>query len=687
MTRTRGHRRRAAALLLALLSIACEGPVGPRGDPGETGPEGPPGPPGALPDAGPPPDAHVDDVEIPLEPEGLVGRVLDTTGAALAGGRVVLVPASAVAAMAETPIDPTLAPAAAAASLVDEPIEDLVDSMGAALPSASIDDEGVYRFVTLTDTPVFVVAIPPEGDTTRLPGGERAREAQARASLVGQRLDLRVSTRPSERARHVGSPTCTNCHGRHAAYGTAHFAGLSVPGRRGYLQDTSRWEDFDADLAPFAAGATLYFHSCDPAREPVCAVSDRPPPGPAVVSFEARLSIELAVPPDEPGRYRVLLVNRRAVESAEYVVELTYGGALERTQLIVSVARPGGPERHVLPFQHQSGGDSSDDRRTGRYRDIGSADWYDHATGTLRAPGSARSFDLSCAGCHVNGFSLAGDMTSGWRASALPLFEGSYDYDRDGRREELDVGCEGCHGAGSEHVDAGGRGVAIVSPQLLTAEREVAICASCHSRPRGVLGGSGAPLDASGHMPRPGLRRSELLSRHFSAPEVASGDLHASGDPHRPQLQAIAHVTSAMYRNDRILTTCSDCHDAHGGSGFSHDLRSAPETDGTCVGCHGEPEYRSSRMHVETATRDPHLGIDDADLRCVACHMPGTAVGGAMRLGLLDERPMTSLPVQYYEADLASHRYEISGFEVASAQPASVTQRCAACHALTIPNP
>lgn len=674
------------ALALALvLSAGCEGPVGPRGDPGpvgEAGPPGPPGPPGPGLDASP--------ADAPgLEPEGLVGQVLDTSGAPLAGGRVVLVPASAVVALSAMPIDPTLAPAAAAASSVDEPIEDLLDSPAASgFASAPIDALGFYRFATLVDEEVFVVAVPPSGDRGHVPGGELSRVAQARASLVGTRVDLTVSTRPSADARYVGSASCLACHGRHDALGTAHFAGLSVPARRGYLADGSDLPSLDAALAAFESGVTLSFYDCDTAREPVCAVAETPPSG-AVVSFTATLARDAGVALGVTGAYRVTLTNVRGPGSASFPVELTYGGALGRTAFVVPVSRTGGVERHVLPFQFQEAGeDDATDRRLGRWGDVGSIDWYDHAAGTLRTPTSTRSFDAACAGCHVTGFSLAGDATTGFRASALPTPAGAYDYDLDGRLEELGIGCEGCHGPGSEHVEAGGHGVSIVSPALLTAERQVTICGSCHGRAPGVIAGVAAPLDASGHMPRPGLRRSELVGAHYGGPEAGPGDLFASGDPRRPQLEYVAHVTSGMFRNGSTLVTCGDCHDAHGGpAGSAHDLRVAPADGAGCTTCHGEEAYTTVRMHVTTATSDPHLGIDDEDLLCTGCHMPPTATGGAMELGLFDDRPTTATPVQYVVGDVASHRYEISGFEVADLQPSSVTQRCAPCHSLTIPVP
>lgn len=682
----------ARALLagLVLLASSCEGPVGPTGDPGppgEAGPPGPPGPPGPGTDGGPGP--IVDAGPIPLEPDGLVGRVMDTAGAPLAGGRVVLVSADAVRALAETPIDPTLDPSAAAVSTVDEPIEDLIDGP-AALASALLDADGVYRFEHLPADDVFVVAVPAASDPVRLPGGEWARFAQPREALAGARLDLRVSTRASADAHYVGSAACTTCHGTHRALATAHFNGLSRPGLVGYQQDRSRWPEFDAALRRFEAGATLYFHDCDPTRELVCRISETAPAPPAVVRFEVVLTRDASLPVGADGAYRVTLRNRSGAGEQTYPVELTYGGALRRQQFIVRIARPGGVERHVLPFQFNHAGDASDASALAwPWRDVGSADWYDFAAGTLREPGAVASFDNQCAGCHFTGYRLAGNVTDGFRASAVPSPFGTMDYDLDGRLEQINLGCESCHGPGSEHLEAGGRGVAIVSPHLLTAERATALCGSCHSRSQGVGGASSAaPLDADGRMPAPGLRRADLLAHHRARPEVGDGDRFPSGDARRDRQQYTDHVDSTMYRNGAALVTCSDCHDVHGNPAQPHDLRRAPTDNTACTTCHSEAEYRTPRVHVDARTSpDAHVVVADAALACTSCHMPPTATGGAARRGLLDRRPDTAIPVQYYVGDVSSHRYRVSGFAVAAEQPATVTQSCAVCHSLILPNP
>lgn len=688
--RVTATRRRARAVWLvgALAIGACEGPVGPRGEQGPPGPEGPPatsidaGPMdvGPLPDA-PPPDAN----ELAIEPSGLVGVVTDTAGLPVIEARVVLVPAADVAALGMARIDPTLAPSEAAASTSDEPLEDLLEAPGAsAYASATTDAAGRYRFSSLPDAAVFVVVVPSTTDAAHLPGGELASAARAPASLAGVRVDLHLSTRPSEDATFVGSSSCVRCHGRHEAFGTAHFAGLSVPGRRGYLQETDDFPEFDAALARFEAGATLYFHDCPTGTElGGCTISESDPGPGEEVRLTAELARDVAVPLGETGAFVVTL--RRGGDERILPVELTYGGAIDRQVFVVPIARSGGTERHVLPFQWQSEGVlASPNPAARRFRDVSSSAWISGAG--LATPESARSFDASCAGCHFTGFSLEGDAGSGFRASAIPSFEGPFDYDLDGRREEIHVGCEACHGPGSEHVEASGRGVAIVSPALLTPERSVALCARCHSRAGGSSTHDAPLLDAAHRVAPAGLRRAELIAGFHHRPEALAGDLHASGDPARDRLAALVHVASPMHRNGRTITRCTDCHDAHGTSA-PHDLRAAPTSSELCTSCHGERQYTTDLgEHLVAATTDAHL-VPRAELSCVGCHLPGTAHAGAEQPGLRDALPSGVIPVQYWQGDVASHRYQVAGFELAASQPTTVTQACGICHAATLPNP
>ena len=139
-----------------------------------------------------------------------------------------------------------------------------------------------------------------------------------------------------------------------------------------------------------------------------------------------------------------------------------------------------------------------------------------------------------------------------------------------------------------------------------------------------------------------------------------------------------------MARNDQELVACADCHDPHGTPTTSHDLLRASDDNSLCTGCHGDARFVAPRMHL-ALVGDPHEGLEDHDIVCTRCHMPATAIGGALVRGLLDHSPPTMPATQYWMGDLATHRYRTSGLAAAASQPASVTQACGLCHALALP--
>ncbi|MCC7538851.1 MAG: hypothetical protein IT379_21680 [Deltaproteobacteria bacterium] len=342
--------------------------------------------------------------------------------------------------------------------------------------------------------------------------------------------------------------------------------------------------------------------------------------------------------------------------------------------------------RQMLPMQFNHRGDTGHPSPADwPWRDVGSGDWYDHAAGSLRTPERARSFDSQCAGCHFTGFSLAGSESTGWAAQAVSDPGGTFDWDGDGRLEELNVGCEACHGPASEHLESTVRGDAIVSPGLLTPGRQMQICASCHSAPRGVGGGGSlAPLSAIGLMPRPGLRRAEVLRDYTSRIDAAPGDYHASGDSSGIHQQATDFVRSTMYRNGRELMTCMSCHDPHG-SDLPHELELPPTDNAACTSCHFDSQFLEVRPHAETVTGFDHAGVERGRFFCVDCHMVDTVVGGARIPQLVDAEG--GRPVSYFHGDTSSHRFTVPGLDVAAEQPSAATNRCAICHIDLLPNP
>ncbi len=702
-----GRARWGIAALAALLSLGgaagCQGPAGPRGFAGQEGQDGAPGLTGEDGERGqdgergergapgvPGEDGRDGGAEV-LEvlAEGLVGIVTDTTGAAVEGGRVVLIPAADVEAMAREPLVVGLSPEDVAALPFDEPLEDLLDAPRAQYPEAAVGSGGVFRLESLPGAAFFVVWAPGEGDPSHLPGGSACRIALEPASVRGGRLDIRVSTRPSTQATFVGSTPCLGCHGRHRSFGSAHRVGLRALGGSGPYQDTRPWAEFREGEVAFEAGQRLYFWGCDPDRagEARCRVSQTEPSEidpDAVTLFEVALGRDPQKRVDEAGAWFVEVINRAGPGVARYDVALAYGGAIHRQ---VYLTRSGGKGAQMLMFQRNFDGDARNESPSDwPFVDYRSDRWYDFERLALKEPDVSGSFDRQCAGCHFTGFRLEGDDERGWSASAVSDPNGAFDYDGDGRREEINVGCEACHGPGSEHLEARARGAAIVSPGLLTPEREVMLCGACHSRPLGI-GGMEAPLDAEGRMPPAWLRRADFAASFASRVEGGPEDFYESGDARSSRQQATDLLRSTKYRNGAILMTCSGCHDPHGDARNPSDLRAPPGDNVACTGCHGSRPYVEVYEHVAQATAQDHGAVPEGMLQCRTCHMTRTAFGGAGLSSLLDNSPREAPPVQYVRGDLSSHRFTVTGAEAAAHQPVAFTDECAFCHVVFLPNP
>ncbi|HEX7477445.1 MAG TPA: cytochrome c3 family protein [Polyangiales bacterium] len=632
---------------------------------------------------------------IALETKGVVGMVRDPSGQLVGSGTVYLIPVADLTALAKQPIDLSLGTSAAAALAIDEPLEDLLDANAGKYTSANVAVDGSYRFTQLAKGQYFVVFRPGAKDAYHLPGGDRCRKAFDQASLLGTQLDIEVSGRASDAATYVGSSACFGCHGRHRSMRTAHRLGLQVPATRGQFQDTSALPNFDAALSAFEQGAKLYYYGCDPTRagDAKCRVSETDPtiatPS-AVISFELHLGRAAAVPKGEVGAYTVDIVNRLGSGTAHYDVVLTYGGAVAKQRYLTRRTNTNGSfSYYLLPLQHNDAGDNSYPQSDDWvWKDYQSEQWYDFAASALIEPGNTHAFDNNCAGCHMTGFRLTGDATAGYSAHAVGDINGDFDFDGDGKREEINTGCEDCHGPASEHLEAKVRGLRIVSPSLLTPEREVMICGRCHSRPQGKGGGgTEAPLGSDGRMPRAGLRRSEFITGFTTRVDGESTDFHASGDSKSNHQQYSDYIRSKMYRNSSSLVACSTCHDAHGNDTNTHQLRSAANDNTACTTCHNGADFTTLSGHLNKVTMYPHAAVDPTQLVCTACHMVKTVASGARHPELLDKVPTTATPVQYFHGDTASHRFFVTPRASSAVQPVAATLACGACHAAKLANP
>ena len=219
----------------------------------------------------------------------------------------------------------------------------------------------------------------------------------------------------------------------------------------------------------------------------------------------------------------------------------------------------------------------------------------------------AQNWNFMCADCHSTG------VRKNYDAGA-DRFNTQW--------TDINVGCEACHGPGSRHLEwahasnsgatreSADRGLIAAlderrgvtwtvdvrsgnstRSQPRTADREIEVCAQCHSR-RGQIAEdyrAGAPF----------------LDHYFPA-LLTSPLYHADGQQQGEVYNWASFLQSKMYAKG---VTCSDCHEPHTG-------KVRLEGNAMCASCHLASKYDTTEHH--------HHRPGGAGASCVSCHMPAS---------------------------------------------------------------
>jgi predicted CXXCH cytochrome family protein len=178
---------------------------------------------------------------------------------------------------------------------------------------------------------------------------------------------------------------------------------------------------------------------------------------------------------------------------------------------------------------------------------------------------------------------------------------------------EWNVGCEKCHGPGSEHVAKPTRGNTL-NPARMDYVRANDTCIQCHSQGRPLTDPiEGKHYDwAVGYTVGLNLQDFWRLEDHLLG---ATTFTHfADGTAHKNRMQGNDFVQSVMYRRG---VTCFDCHDVHGTDNYAQ-LRKP--VDKLCLDCHGPMSLNGPR--TATLEEHTHHKAGSPGSQCVACHMP-----------------------------------------------------------------
>jgi hypothetical protein len=572
--------------------------------------------------------------------------------------------------------------------------------------------------------------------------------------------DLTVGSTPDEikaAASFVGSTKCLSCHGDKSNWGhTLHKLTLRAPGDFSSAQ--AKAEAFygetinnglllslggddgkndpgtpDGEFVAYYSDGDSWKTHYELGAGATASIIDLPPLIDLV--YEPKFAAKIIV---EGGVYFVEFVNLVAAETARYKILFSYGGERNYKQRYVLVADSGnqgaplGASKHISPLQYNDRWSGYVDPTSPTTPDLNykwvnyhPERWYDLDDDALVTPGSKDSFDGNCAGCHFTGYRLTKNGGGEETADAADDINGAVDFDGDGTMDEINIGCEACHGAGSDHA-ATQNPAYITNPANLNPSEANMVCGQCHVRGKSVdsftefaEASATAPVQApfpaklneNGELMkfRPGL---DDLTEFYSfdsgvgtfdsqywGGEPSGGNFQASRQHHQ---QYIDMLQGPHAPDQDFDPRCFDCHELHNNASpgrhqvvtsITDDnvvVKTANDDNSLCLACHAghgpfaavtvedvarinsnsafnllmEPVKTAVTDHTQHYYDPANQDGSNGSSRCSRCHMPKTA--------------KTAL-----NYDIHSHTFEV--IEPAASKTTSlspgVPNGCTSCHA------
>jgi len=183
---------------------------------------------------------------------------------------------------------------------------------------------------------------------------------------------------------------------------------------------------------------------------------------------------------------------------------------------------------------------------------------------------------------------------------------------------EWNVGCEKCHGPGSDHV-AKPTKTNIVNPASLDYARGNDTCIQCHSQGRPV-NETGLATQQSPHYDWPvGFTVGDRLSDFWRLEELKPGAVnffqYQDMTAHKNRMQGNDFIQSTMYHRE---LRCFDCHNVHSSANESN-LKAVGNA--LCLRCHAASMQNPAGLKG-TVAEHTHHAEGSKGSQCVACHMP-----------------------------------------------------------------
>jgi predicted CXXCH cytochrome family protein len=233
----------------------------------------------------------------------------------------------------------------------------------------------------------------------------------------------------------------------------------------------------------------------------------------------------------------------------------------------------------------------------------------------------------TCDGCHSVGYDIHTKEVAEWN-----------------------VGCEKCHGPGSEHAAHPTRND-ILNPARMDYVSANDACIQCHSQGRPIS----SPIEGKYYDWPVGFHVGLQLQDFWQLEEHKLGETtfthFADGTAHKNRMQGNDFVQSVMYRRG---VTCFTCHDVHGTENYAQLRKPANKL---CLDCHAPMSANGPR----TVTLQEHTHHKDgsAGSECIACHMP---------------------KIQTTISDVKVHAHTFSFISPAMTDRYNIPNPCTSCH-------
>lgn len=490
------------------------------------------------------------------------------------------------------------------------------------IKTATTSSKGFYSFSMITPGTRFLVRTDKTADGKYLMGEDRKTVVADSEKIFVP--DIRLSARPGDKAEYVGSDTCIGCHEEtHKALtdgflSSAHRRVLHI-GQESIIDPKDGWAiDNDPDgvntgilsSPPDGSdGAPLTVFACEKNGVKGFAFSSEAKSACAegvfipVAATVGGQGDKFIVPGTDKtvknlGAFKQHFLARLqdvpATSTSNWEMYPYKGSDKDFILLPLYVAQSGNGAPFFKPF------------RAVRGKNVKNA-WVDQGM----------EYSQACAGCHTVGMKL--ETAKGEHG----IFTSDFDY------LEVGVGCENCHGPGSEHAADPGRAKHIINPAKLTASDEREVCARCH----GLAVPESASPAAAMAFPWNDAHKNDIGGGTFIAGiyklvdfmpgwETGKG-FHAWDGVHgrHHKQQSYEFKQSVHVNNTTESLTCTACHSAH--SLYQGPARTS-ETDavgniynftGTkmrnntvCLRCHAENKGFMSLSKTDVALLNAGFG-------------------------------------------------------------------------------